>query len=502
MDLLDQVFIAPLFPAQEKPCLYKYFSVEITISSRHSKLRKKTSMQDISGEPNIYLVIKRNDMPLNATVLEIMSEASLNLRNGDMSEAVRKLAIVFVYVVSTTKNANENSSIERPLNYQMPLDSEDWPQLGTRFSRLDGEASVIFFRSEFSPLEAKAYFSFVRHYLGFIQSNRQIVFQKTWQGYYRILRFFCNEMTKNILVYSMKVVNKLFPTRIRDLLVRELIILHSRVAGSHDSAKDHFNTHIISYLFSVSRSQARRIYLENKAEFNDHWKLKRLRNPRLMHTVSWDAENDFVAFVKNLDRPVVFASVHMCMHSHALKKIRMIYDAHSDQKLVHLALKDNLDSELEYAEAFSSYSWGKCNYERLTTMDMNLLSVVSRLRKGECSLYSYIDLSSAAGVSHEVTFFGQRARFAKGIVELAIMAKVPIVPLVTFMDGGRSYMRSGGILDTALIGTEGIDEGCIRILQKVVSFSEQYIKKYPDQWTFLGSTHIYLMSEDGILGDP
>lgn len=112
-------------------------------------------------------------------------------------------------------------------------------------------------------------------------------------------------------------------------------------------------------------------------------------------------------------------------------------------------------------------------------------TIVGALRRGGHTLATLFDLKDDFGSTVIVNFFGHRARFVKGPVQLAIMGRCPIFPFVCFEWQGRNCIEMAPVIDTRLRSGESLHCATVRITQELVKRAEGWIRRCPSQWKYL-----------------
>ena len=111
--------------------------------------------------------------------------------------------------------------------------------------------------------------------------------------------------------------------------------------------------------------------------------------------------------------------------------------------------------------------------------------VVAQLRKGNSSLVTLCDLPSLYGETVPVTFLGRQAQFPKAPATLAMVAKVPLLPVINYFDGADNIIQLGNMIEVQRKTNESAQQCVKRLTQLLVNFFEEFVLRYPEQWRYL-----------------
>lgn len=119
------------------------------------------------------------------------------------------------------------------------------------------------------------------------------------------------------------------------------------------------------------------------------------------------------------------------------------------------------------------------------------------LRAGDTSILLFCDVPPGLNETTEVNFLNRRAWFSIGPAVLALANRVPLLPLLNFSQGNRSYIILGPQIEPVLLSSETLRLAATRITQSVVSFFETLFLGYPEQWRFLSLLPMYFVGPAG-----
>jgi predicted LPLAT superfamily acyltransferase len=125
----------------------------------------------------------------------------------------------------------------------------------------------------------------------------------------------------------------------------------------------------------------------------------------------------------------------------------------------------------------------------------NPMEIVSALRQGDTTLCVLFDLRADFGETVIVDFFGKRSALVKGPAMLAILGRATIFPFVTFEHDGSWRIEMGVPLEPGLKPGESLEDATIRIVQRMASLAERWIRRSPAQWKYLLSLCSYFVAE-------
>ena len=119
----------------------------------------------------------------------------------------------------------------------------------------------------------------------------------------------------------------------------------------------------------------------------------------------------------------------------------------------------------------------------LSETDSSQLSQI--LRAGNASILLFCDVPPGLNEAVEVKFLNRHAWFSIGPAVLALVNRVPLLPLINYTTGNSSYLRLGNQIEPELLTSETLRTGAKRITQSLVSLFEFAFLENPEQWRFL-----------------
>jgi len=125
----------------------------------------------------------------------------------------------------------------------------------------------------------------------------------------------------------------------------------------------------------------------------------------------------------------------------------------------------------------------------LCETDSSKLSQI--LRAGNASILLFCDVPPGLNETTEVSFLNRRAWFSIGPAILALVNRVPLLPLINYSTGNSSHLRLGNQIEPVLLPSETLRAGAKRITQSLVSFFESVFLENPEQWRFLSLLPCY-----------
>lgn len=148
----------------------------------------------------------------------------------------------------------------------------------------------------------------------------------------------------------------------------------------------------------------------------------------------------------------------------------------------HIVYSPDSESTIE-SQRVALRGFFKMNDVPLGKGDFPPLRLLNILRDGGVVAFQGDRLFGDSGV--EIDFFGKRALFPKGPVALAMVSKVPIIPVFTIMKGCNQYELF--IEKPHMVNLYSSREETIKkSLEDLVKTFEKYVFLYPEQWyTFM-----------------
>jgi hypothetical protein len=228
-------------------------------------------------------------------------------------------------------------------------------------------------------------------------------------------------------------------------------------------------------IYSEYNYAKRLIHLNNKSE-----------SKNIIQRFHWPQRDEYLNYIADNQCSRVLVTIHMGDIYGAFNCIASVSDRNRSVISLRLEGRDDDGHERFAAECV--------NHLTFRHGQQNPLTVVSALRKGNHTLAVLFDLTKHFGETVEVMFFGQKARFVKGPAELAIMGRTAIFPFVTYEQDGLDCIDMEAVIDTRLFPEETLEQGVVRITQRLVTLAEKWIRRNPDQWKYLSSVMDYLQS--------
>lgn len=202
---------------------------------------------------------------------------------------------------------------------------------------------------------------------------------------------------------------------------------------------------------------------------------------KLMSACKWKNEKDYIEKFGCTNRVAVYATIHMgyteamflrVFSSSPGKKYSMIVQSIKDQ----LAFENtqrftrSIGLDLSLIETSDSKEIGKA---------------VRQLRKGELSLGVYCDLPKSFGKSASICFFGKKAQIVIGPAKIAVLGRVPLIPVFCFIKNHIPHIEMHAPIHTYRSVGESVDEAAKRVTQSMHRVSERVIRRHPEQWLYL-----------------
>ncbi len=116
------------------------------------------------------------------------------------------------------------------------------------------------------------------------------------------------------------------------------------------------------------------------------------------------------------------------------------------------------------------------------------------LRQQSVNLLMFADLPTNYGESVRVRFLGRWAWFPKSIAVLALVNKVPVLPVICYSIGTTNYVEVGRQIEPVCHERESREEAIERITQIIVEFFEYFFRQHQQQWRYLAILPSYFMA--------
>ena len=141
--------------------------------------------------------------------------------------------------------------------------------------------------------------------------------------------------------------------------------------------------------------------------------------------------------------------------------------------------------------AFGQSAAGRDSQIILSKLDISSLS--SQLRKGNCTLVLFCDLPGGYGERVRVKFLNRYAWFPKGPAILSLVNKIPLLPAINYFDGKRYKIVLANQLEPLTLVHESFEQAVGRVTQDLVNFFERFFNRYPEQWRYLQKLPLYFV---------
>jgi hypothetical protein len=222
-------------------------------------------------------------------------------------------------------------------------------------------------------------------------------------------------------------------------------------------------------------------YLYSRLNFARH--VLRLRNETLPDVVCdeffWPEKSCYQRMVACINESRVLTTIHMGDVVGAFRNISSV--TCKSRRVISITQKHDGFKLGGYSASDTGV------YASTNTSDMDPIAMVAALRGGNTTLAVLFDLTSEFGDTVEVIFFGRRTRLGKGPAQVAIAAKVKILPFVTYDVDGRSILEMGPLIDTGCLPGESLNRATSRITQMLATQAEKWIMRHPSQWRYTTS---------------
>jgi len=122
---------------------------------------------------------------------------------------------------------------------------------------------------------------------------------------------------------------------------------------------------------------------------------------------------------------------------------------------------------------------------QLTVKSSSAIGLVKKLKTENTSLLTFMDLPHGFGERIRVKFLGRDAWFPKGPAMLALLAGVPILPILNYQYGNKHIVDVFPLIESSLGNKYEAKEFAQQTTQQLVSYLERALFLYPSQWRFL-----------------
>ncbi len=156
----------------------------------------------------------------------------------------------------------------------------------------------------------------------------------------------------------------------------------------------------------------------------------------------------------------------------------------NEQEFSYLSLESGNDTYFRnLRHAFGKDALGRdAQYVRSRTGATKLSSL---LKRQSHNLILFCDLPCERGEDTEVDFLYRPARFCRGPATLALVNRVPILPVINFRDGNRHSIWAAPQIEPELGRTESLADAVRRVTHSLVNVLEKFLTLDPAQWRYL-----------------
>ena len=136
------------------------------------------------------------------------------------------------------------------------------------------------------------------------------------------------------------------------------------------------------------------------------------------------------------------------------------------------------------------------NRQQLIADNTTPAELAAHLRRPQCSLLSFVDLPVGFGERVQVNFLGRRAWFPKGPATLALVCKIPLLPVMNWWDGRLNRVQLFEQIEPRVVAGESLLQATTRITQTLVDILETVLLQHPWQWRFLTALPAFFIESD------
>ena len=122
--------------------------------------------------------------------------------------------------------------------------------------------------------------------------------------------------------------------------------------------------------------------------------------------------------------------------------------------------------------------------------------VSAYLRSGSNTLLVFCDLPAGNGAVASVKFLRRTAWFPKGPATLAVLNRVPLLPVITYTHRGQNEIVLFPQIESARETGEPLSACVSRITQQLIDILERFFIQYPAQWRYLQALPRYFEPPD------
>lgn len=199
---------------------------------------------------------------------------------------------------------------------------------------------------------------------------------------------------------------------------------------------------------------------------------------------------DYLHLVRNDERSRIVVSFHC---GDFLYGSASLFSLDSNQRRKYV-LSLNRNSDACYTNLAAGFNHKAPGPECELLLDETPASKLSQiLRAGNASVLLFCDVPPGLNETTEVRFLNRHAWFSIGPAVLALVNRVPLLPLINYSTGDSSSVRLGNQIEPVLLPSETLRAGAKRITQSLVSFFEAVLLEHPEQWRFLALLPLYFV---------
>lgn len=407
--------------------------------------------------------------PLDSALAERLTLCKLFLQQERPNDAVKAIANLVIAVLNSDK----------PVRRNLQNELKCWPQLGVNLTLGSEGYSCHLSSSEFSQMQAAAYFHFIEATL-----LHAAVTPNAGAAKSKLIPYLVNMIDELIdhLHYSKsgyqrkKLCEQVF--RFKTLILKRF------------HCQTYTTTHInlISKYLHEPANRVERILNRNTLETKlmDHRRNTVLTQRQLAaHDSRFRISRleQYQRFLEIDQGSRVITSFHLGDYIYSIGHL-MSLEPRMRNALLMRQQSCGFENSNNILRQAGDRSWPRSAH--ILSNKPPLRQLTSQLRAGGTSLVLFCDLPENYGETVNVTFLGRPARFPKGPATLAVLGRAPILPVITYFDGEYFQIHIGDLINTTPIDGENPDQSCARITQQLVNFFEPVFLKYPEQWRYLG----------------
>jgi lauroyl/myristoyl acyltransferase len=216
---------------------------------------------------------------------------------------------------------------------------------------------------------------------------------------------------------------------------------------------------------------------------------------KLLVACKWQNENDYTEKYRCTSRSAVYVTIHM---GYTEAMFLRVFSSSPEKKYSIIVRSINNKQAFENSSRFVREIG--LDVSMIETFDSkSIISAIKRLRRGVLSLGVYCDLPKSFGKSERISFLDKEAEIVVGPAKIAILGRVPIIPVFCFTKNNIPHIEMHDPIYTHRLLRESVDEAAKRITQSIHKVSEQVIRRYPEQWMYLNKIQSFYPSyEEGL----